>query len=63
MREMHYENPGSIRKWNTWRDWLLAATMCGGKSLEKDMKDMVAGVLLQFCDEKGRTCKIVNSVF
>ena len=39
---------------------IFTATMGGGKPLEKDMKEMVTGILLQFCDEKGLTCKIVK---
>ena len=30
-----YKLPGSIRKCNTWRDWLLAGTLGGyGKSIQ-----------------------------
>ena len=39
---------------------IFTATMGGGKPLEKDMKEMVTGILLQFCDEKGLTCNIVK---
>jgi hypothetical protein len=39
---------------------IFTATMGGGKPLEKDMKEMVSGILLQFCEEKGLTCKIVK---
>ena len=39
---------------------IFTATMGGGKPLEKDMKEMVTDILLQFCDEKGLTCKIIK---
>ncbi|MCK5138671.1 MAG: hypothetical protein KAQ85_02410 [Thermodesulfovibrionia bacterium] len=39
---------------------IFTATMGGNKPLAKDMKDMVTDILLQFCDEKGLTCKIVK---
>jgi hypothetical protein len=39
---------------------IFTATMGGGKPLKEDMKDMVTGILLQFCDEKGLTCKMVE---
>lgn len=39
---------------------IFTATMGGGKPLEKAMKDFVLETLLQFCDEKGFTCKIVK---
>ncbi|NOQ66208.1 MAG: hypothetical protein GQ556_03205 [Desulfobacterales bacterium] len=37
---------------------IFTATMGGGKPIEKEMKDFVQETLLQFCDEKGLTCKI-----
>ena len=37
---------------------IFTATMGGGKPLAMSMKDMVTDILLQFCDEKGLTCKI-----
>ncbi len=39
---------------------IFTATMGGNKPLAKDMKDMVTDILLQFCDEKGLTCKIIE---
>jgi len=39
---------------------IFTATMGGNKPLAKDMKDMVTDILLQFCDEKGLTCKLVK---
>lgn len=39
---------------------IFTATMGGAKPLEQDMKDMVVGILMQFCDENGMTCKIVE---
>jgi hypothetical protein len=39
---------------------IFTATMGGAKPLEKDMNKMVTDILLQFCDEKGLTCKIVK---
>ncbi len=39
---------------------MLTATMGGNKPLAKDMKDMVTDILMQFCDEKGFSCKIVK---
>ncbi len=36
---------------------IFTATMGGNKPLAKDMKDMVTDILMQFCDEKGLTCK------
>ena len=39
---------------------IFTATMGGGKPLEEDMKDMVVGILMQFCDEKGLKCKMVE---
>ena len=39
---------------------IFTATMGGAKPLEKDMKDMVTGILLQFCDEEGFSCKLVK---
>ena len=39
---------------------IFTATMGGGKPLQKKMKEFVQGTLLQFCDEKGLTCNIVQ---
>jgi len=39
---------------------IFTATMGGNKPLEKDMKAMVTDILMQFCDEKGLTCKVVK---
>jgi hypothetical protein len=39
---------------------IFTATMGGNKPLEKDMKAMVTDTLMQFCDEKGLTCNIVE---
>ena len=37
---------------------IFTATMGGGKPIEQEMNDFVQETLLQFCDEKGLTCKI-----
>ncbi len=39
---------------------IFTATMGGGKPLAREMKDFVQEILLQFCDEKGMTCKIIK---
>ncbi len=39
---------------------IFTAVMGGNNPLEKDMKEMVTDMLLQFCDEKGLTCKIIK---
>jgi hypothetical protein len=39
---------------------IFTATMGGGKPLEKEMKNFVQETLLQYCDETGLKCNIVQ---
>ena len=39
---------------------IFTAMMSGGKPLEKEMKAFVEEILMQYCDETGLACKIVE---